>query len=129
MLQDRAARLARFCRDRGGDHLRVVVGYDREGYVVAHVTDEVRARYTADEVDRLVDAFREIHDGLWSPATVDSALGSAGAAVHHHGDAIVIHLMADETCGYLASFDRAAGSNLADFVDECRLRVVGEMAD
>lgn len=128
MLSDRAARLARFCRDRGGDHLRVVVGYDGEEYVVAHATDEIRARYSSAEVARLVDAFRTVHDDLWTPTIADSPLGPPEATVHHHGDAIVIHLLADAERGYLASFDRAAGSDLADFVDECRLRVAGEMA-
>ncbi|MFB6281495.1 MAG: hypothetical protein ABEH40_05710 [Haloferacaceae archaeon] len=129
MLAERAERLARFCRDRGGDHVRVVLGYDDEEYVVAHATEAAQARYSADEVDRLVDTFRAVHDDLWSAPTVESALGAPDAAVHHHGDVIVIHLLTDGTRGYLASFDRAAGSDLADFVDDCRLRVGGEMAD
>ncbi|MFB6301521.1 MAG: hypothetical protein ABEH78_01470 [Haloferacaceae archaeon] len=129
MIPERAARLARFCRDRAGDHLRVVVGYDAEEYVVAYAIDEARERYTSDEVDRLVGAFRATHGELWGPAMSDLPLGSADAAVHHHGDVLVVHLMADAECGYLASFDQAAGSALTDFVDECRLRVAGEMAD
>jgi len=129
MLSERAARLARFCRDRGGGNLRVVVGYDAEEYVVAHATDAVRERYTSDDVHRLVEAYRSVHERLWTPAVADSPLGTADATVHHHGDALVVHLMPDAECGYLVAFDRTVGSDLADFVDECRLRVAGEMAD
>lgn len=129
MLSERADRLARFCRERGGDHLRVVVGYDDEEHVVAHASEAVRTRYTAADVDGLVGAFRAVHDDLRSPAVAESPLGSADAAVHHHGDALVIHLLADEARGYLVGFDRAAGPDLADFVAECRLRVAGEVGD
>lgn len=129
MLSERAERLARFCRHRGRANLRVVVGYDDGEYVVAHVRDDVRDRYDATGVERLVDAFRDVHGALWTPSFGDSPLDTPTATVHYHRGTVVVQLFVDAECGFLASFDEAASPTLAAFVDECRMRVAGERAD
>ncbi|QDX39912.1 hypothetical protein [Salarchaeum sp. JOR-1] len=45
-------------RDQVGDHLRSVVGYTADTYVFHYVRDDVRERYTGDELDDAVDELR-----------------------------------------------------------------------
>lgn len=121
-------RLARFCRGRARANLRAVVGYDDEEFVVAHIRDDLRERYTGQEFERILAALRASHDDLWSPAFEGSATGPPRATVHYLGDAVVIQLLVDAEHGFVASFDREASPTLAEFVEECRMRVAGEMA-
>lgn len=129
MLSERATRLARFCRGRGRGNLRAVVGYDDEECVFGHIRDDLRDQYTRAEIERMVDALRSVHGDLWTPAFEDSDAGAPKATVHYFGDVVVIQLLVDADCGFLASFDRAASPTLAEFIEQCRLRVAGEMAD
>ncbi|MFB6304538.1 MAG: hypothetical protein ABEH47_05180 [Haloferacaceae archaeon] len=128
MLSERAERLARFCRERARANLRIVVGYGAETYVIAHIRDDLRDRYTGPEVERMLAALRNAHDDLWVPAFIDSAVGPPKATVHYFGDAVVVQLLVDADHGFVASFDREASPTLAEFVEECRMRVSGEMA-
>lgn len=129
MLSDRAERLARFCRDRARTNLRAVIGYGHEEYALAHIRDDLRDRYTAPEVERMLAVLRTTHDDLWAPPFEESSIGLPKATVHYFGDAVVVQLLVDADSGFIASFDREASPTLAEFIDECRMRVAGETSD
>jgi hypothetical protein len=115
-----AARLVEFCRERTGESLRTVATYDAGDLEVTYLRDNLRAEYSREQFDALIDAARGVHDPLLPLQESDQPVGVHGTTVHVFSEAIVFQFVADETTGHVVSFDWDVGTKLTDFVEECR---------
>ncbi len=120
MLEERAKRLAKFCRSRVGEKLRSVTVYRPEGTTRIYSDDELRERYTEAQLSALVQSAIDLNATLHQTDIEATPLGRPRAGVYSFEEAFVIQWPWDETTGVVATFDADVGSSLAGFLTECR---------
>ena len=105
-------------REVGGDPVRVIAGYDDEGYDVQYVRDDVETK--------LRNVAEEIHDELVIQGMGREYLeelfqaGELHCSVHRFDDVTAFHFIDEQFTGLFVSVDSAADVPLATFTDTCR---------
>ena len=100
-----------------GDSLRVVAEYDRDGYDVQYVRDDVD--------DRLQERADAVHQNLVlediSRDHLEDLFGAGGlrSTMHRFEDVTVFHFAEAEYCGLFVSIDSDADLSPASFTDAC----------
>ena len=120
MTNEGVGRLVAFCRQRVGQSLRTITVYRPGEYDVPFIRDDLRSEYATAEFDELIEAARSVHKTLVPFQETDVPLGDHTATVHAFEQAIVVQLAVGEEWGCLVSMDRTVGSNVAEFIKECR---------
>lgn len=108
-------------REHAGSSLRVVAEYDRDGYEVRHVRDDVGARVAdrADAVHRdlvLEGISREHLESLFEA-------GDFHCTMHRFDELTAFHFADTEYQGLFVSVDSDADVPLATFADTCWRRL------
>ena len=130
MSQEAVERLTKYCRERAGERLRSVVAYDRSGYELVFLRDDLQTRYDQERFDWLVERANTVHEEVYTAGGHDSPLGEAEATVHYFENAFVVQLLMAADRGYLATFDSRVGKALGAFIDNCLQHVqTGEQDD
>jgi hypothetical protein len=123
-MRERANRLARYCVDRVGDSLRLVAVYDAEGGNdedpdVVYAREDLRERYTSENLGRLLDYAAGVHDNIVAAGENADMLGEAEASVYVFENAFVMQFIPEAESGIIVSFDPEAGTYLSEFVTAC----------
>jgi hypothetical protein len=128
MSEQCVRRLSSFCGERVGSGFLGSVFYTDSGFTKVHSSPEIRAAFSADEVDRLVARARAIHRALVEASRIGSSLGEPQSVVTQFEQFFTIQLPMSDRDGVVLLFSRDVGRNLSTFVDECR-SFVGDDAD
>ena len=118
------SRFLDFLYDRTDENLRAVMIYADEGYRHLHLREDVRARYTDEELDDIADLFRDA-GGDRSDQERRFDAGGLESTVYVFDDAIVVLLPRDDRTGAAVSLDRTVGSSLFSFVVAAREHLYG----
>jgi len=121
MTAEGAERLAGYLREELGDDLRSVVWYDRDGYDVVHVREDVDREYSADEVHRVVRDLeiesigKELQENLYTH-------GDLTCTIRCFDGGIELHFIEDEGVGVAVALEPAAMIAHRTFLAECMER-------
>jgi hypothetical protein len=130
MREQRLERLVGYCHERAGDGLRTVTAYDRDGFEVVYIRDDLANRYSRERFEQFVTPAREAHATLEPLHTADELpLGSHAATIHAFENAVVLQLVEADGRGCLVSFESGVGSTVSEFIGECRHRLVPEESE
>lgn len=104
-----------------GGGLRTVAVYDREGYDLLYVREDVTSR-----LEELAD---EIHDDLVLQGIGNAHLeslfdaGELHCSIHRFDEVTVFHFVAGEYSGLFVSIDSEVDVPLATFAETCKRRL------
>lgn len=124
MGHEAARRVTEFLHDRIGTDLRTVVIIREEGHDIHYLREDLQERYDGETYGDVVDTFR-LEDPYMSPGIEDRPVGERRGIVHYHEHAFVIQFPVSDGESVLISLSRDSGRNLLQFLETCRLRVVG----
>lgn len=120
--------LTEVCREHVGTALRTVIAYDREGFDIEHVRDDLDAGYSQRRFASLVAVARDLHRPLQllPGGDTDVPVGAYRTTRHRFENAAVLQVVVDEACGYLVSVDPGAADRLDDLTDPLQRVTDGE---
>jgi hypothetical protein len=104
-------------REVGGDAIRVIAEYDREGYEAQYVRDDV--------VAKIQEVGEEIHQDLVIQGMGTQYLedlfqaGDLHCSVHRFDEVTAFHFVDEEFSGLFVSVDSDADIPFATFTDTC----------
>lgn len=115
--------VVRYVRERAGDSLRVIAEYDRDGYEMAYLRDDL----DREKVERRASVLHGYLSGSdrSEPDEVTTALGDPYASVQLRESAVIVNLVTEDRAGVLVSMETSVCRDLHGFVDECLARVDG----
>lgn len=105
-------------REVAGDDLRVIAGYDQEGYDIQFVREDVEAKLPA--------VAEEIHEELVIQGIGQDYLedlfqaGPLHCSVHRFEEVTAFHFLDEAYTGLFVSIDSDADLPFASFADRCR---------
>jgi hypothetical protein len=98
-----------FFEEHAGEHLRSIVRYDRDGYEIVFLRDDVAAQYDDQELDNAIDQNRL--DSLTSPVYEDVFAkdhGEMRCLVQCFENTLDMNLILDDGIGAIVTLDAAA---------------------
>lgn len=121
----RAKVLTEFLDDEVDDQLRSVVAYDEDGYELIHLRPDVRAQYSPEAIDQIVEGARleAFERPLIADAFADD-LGDLTCQVKLFDEIVLVNLTLTEAEGVATTLDRPLPHDSESFLDE--LRAVAE---
>lgn len=115
--------LAGYARGRIGDQLRSVFAYDDDEFDLAYLREDLRGEYGPSDFETFRHAVFESERALG--AANRERIGERIATVHVFENAYALRIsVPDHTGGVVASLDFTVGTELHEFVTNCRERAV-----
>jgi hypothetical protein len=106
-------------RDEVGDELRAVGRYDKEGYDVLYIREDVAAEFSQEDVEEIhhemvLKGLGNQHiESLFNDEVLD-------CSIYQFEDSVRLHFVEDDYLGYYVSFDYDGDTNPSRVVDECK---------
>lgn len=125
MAYETARRITEYLRDRVDDGLRTVVVIEQDGWEIHYLREDLRAEYTEETYDEVVDFFR-LERPFLATAVASRPIGEHRATVHCHENAFVLQFPVKDAESVLVSLTPDTGRDLLEFIEECRRIVDGE---
>lgn len=127
MAQGAVSRLEEFFGERANDNLRSIVHYEREGFDVVYLRDDVDELYSEEEIETAIDDARM--ESLTAPiyeGTYSEAHGDLTCMVKCFKNVIEINFALADGVGVAVGLDAAAMTGTHGLVAEAREIVVEE---
>lgn len=110
-----------YLEPKAGRNLRSVLQYSDETVDVVYLRDDIENRYTEEEIEHVVEDFRERR-----PTDAVSSIGNVGdlhADVRLYDNAVVVHIPQRSRIGTVVTFEPEAAKDLVVFAYDL-LRVI-----
>jgi hypothetical protein len=111
--------LATHLRDHLGDGLRTVLLVHDDGVEITYIRDDLEEEYTAETFAEVVETF-QLDRPFMSPDSPEVPVGERTAVVHAHENAFVLQFPYSESTTVVASLSQDLGSQLLQFIENCR---------
>jgi hypothetical protein len=111
--------LVELLKDEVGDKLRAVGRYDREGYEVLYIREDVLEEFSHDDIG-------EIHHEMVLKGLGNQHIESLfndeelECSIYQFESSARLHFVKDDYLGYYVSFDYEGDVNPSRIVDECK---------
>lgn len=115
-MEQYAARLAEYTKDRIGEGVRAVGYHTEDVFDVEYIRDDLREQYPENRVQRFIRTSRRLHSDL---QFLDDAMGVPEASLHVLEEGLIIQFhFPDEDVVFL-SMDKDVGRNFTRFIHDC----------
>jgi len=116
-----AKQLVDYLASRAGDMVRAVAFYTGDDYEILYIKDEIRAKYTEAEIERVADLLRAEPRRSRVESTFE--MGEFRCSLLAFGDGIVMHFPQGGGTGTLVTLEVDAARQFSQFAAECAGRI------